>query len=76
MNPEMEEIINLVKVQLGKRQISPEDRFVEDLGAESMDLLNIVASVEEKFKIELDEAKVVRIRSVNELYEAVKAGGA
>lgn len=63
------EIQNLVQMQLGLRKVSAEDRFMEDLGAESVDLLNIIAAVEDKYHISFDEAEIPGIRTVRQLYE-------
>ncbi|NIM17660.1 MAG: hypothetical protein GTO45_37320 [Candidatus Aminicenantes bacterium] len=68
----IEEIETLVRLQLGARKVSAQDRFMEDLGAESADLLNIITAAEDKFNISFDEADISRVRTVQELYELVK----
>ena len=57
----MDEIKKLVGMQLGRRNVKESDRFVEDLGAESADVANIVASVEEKYGITIKEAEIANI---------------
>ena len=57
----MNEIKKLVGLQLGKRIVNEGDRFVEDLGAESADVANIVAVVEEKYGITIKEAEIANI---------------
>lgn len=57
----MNEIKKLVGLQLGKRIVNESDRFVEDLGAESADVANIVAVVEEKYGITIKEAEIANI---------------
>ncbi len=47
----LEEIKRLVGLQLGARNVSEQDRFLEDLSAELADVANLIASVEEKYKI-------------------------
>lgn len=66
------DIEELVKLQLGLRKVSPGDRFMEDLGAESADLMNIVATAEDKFKITFDEAEIAGVRTVEELFNLIK----
>jgi len=56
----MDEIKKLVGMQLGKRNVSENSRFVEDLGAESADVANIVATVEEKYGITIKEAEIAK----------------
>jgi len=57
----MDDIKRLVGLQLGKRNVKESDRFVEDLGAESADVANIVATVEEKYGITIKEAEIASI---------------
>ena len=68
----IEDIESLVRLQLGSRKISAQDRFMEDLGAESADLVNIIAAAEDKFNISFNEADISRVRTVQELYEIIK----
>ncbi|MCK4761330.1 MAG: hypothetical protein KAW12_03960 [Candidatus Aminicenantes bacterium] len=67
----LEDIEELVKLQLGLRQVSPGDRFMEDLGAESADLMNIVATAEDRFKIVFDDAQIAGVRTVEELFNLI-----
>jgi acyl carrier protein len=57
----MDEIKKLVGMQLGKRNVKESDRFVEDLGAESADVANLVVIVEEKYGITIKEAEIASI---------------
>ncbi len=72
MAVKMEEVQTLVGLQLGKRKVLAEDRFMEDLGAESADLVNIIAAAEDKFNISFDEADISKVRTVQQLYELIK----
>jgi acyl carrier protein len=67
----IEEIITIIRVQLGLGDVAPEQRFMEDLGAESADMINIIATTEDKFDISFDEEEISTIRSVQQLYEKV-----
>lgn len=46
-------------------EIKPEHRFVEDLGAESVQSIELLASFEEEFGIEMDEDQAFGVKSVN-----------
>ena len=70
-----EEIVQLVRQQLGNPAVRPEHRIVEDLGAESMDIVNIVAAVEERFGLAIDETDLPEVRSVADLAALVERGG-
>ena len=69
----LDEIKKLVGLQLGKRNVDEHDRFFEDLGAESADLANIVARVEEKYTITIKESEIARILTPAELFALVQA---
>jgi len=66
--------IQMVRLQLGRPEVKADDRIVEDLGAESMDIVNIVAALEERFGLAIDEAALPEIRSVRDLAELVARG--
>lgn len=67
-----EDIQTLVGLQLGKRKVSAQDRLMEDLGAESADIVNIIATIEDKYRISLEEADISMVRTVKDLYDLIK----
>ena len=71
--PKIFEIIRLVQLQLGQIEVNEDDRLVEDLGAESADIANIVASAEEKFAITFLESEIATIRTPLDLFQLVSA---
>ncbi len=68
----MDEIKKLVGMQLGKRNVNEKDRFVEDLGAESADVANIVATVEEKYGITIKETEIARLFTAEDLFALIQ----
>lgn len=68
----MDEIIKLVSLQLGVRDVSQNSLLVEELGAESADVVNIIAVLEEKYQIVVKESEIVKIRMPADLFELVK----
>jgi len=68
----LDEIKKLVGMQLGKRNVREGDRFVEDLGAESADVANLVATVEEKYGILIKEAEIANIFTPADLLALVQ----
>ncbi len=72
MTVNIEEIKRLVALQLGIKKIRDDDHFVEDLGAESVDVVNIVVAAEEKFQIEIKESEIPHILSPKTLLNLVK----
>lgn len=72
MNVKIEDILKITKLQLGQKNISEDDRFMEDLGAESADVVNIVASVEDKYDISFDDEDISDVRTVRELFDRAR----
>src|SRR4029079_14851710 len=68
----VDDVCALIRVQLGSRAVRPEDRIVTDLGAESIDVLNIVVAVEERFGVVLDEGRLPAIVTVDDLYNEIR----
>ena len=62
-----DEVRNLVARQLGRHDVGLDDRLIEDLGAESMDLVTIVAVLEEAYGISVDEERLPLIHTVRDL---------
>lgn len=72
MTVDLEDINKLVGLQLGRRNVQADDRLVEDLGAESADVANIVATVEEKYGISIKEAEIARIFTPADLFDLIQ----
>ena len=68
----IEEINELVASQLGVRVVTAQVRLMEDLGAESADVANIVAAVEEKYHIVVKESEIARIFTPADLLALVE----
>jgi acyl carrier protein len=71
MPPSLDDIARLVSLQLGIRAVKGADRLVEDLGAESADLVNLVAAAEERYGVSLDETALARVHTVADLHALV-----
>lgn len=66
------DIKKIVSLQLGIREINDGDRFLEDLDAESLDVMNIVVAVEESFQVEIKESEIPYILTSKDLFNLVK----
>jgi len=62
----LERVCEVVSEVLGVNasDITPESRFVEDLGAESIQSVELVAAFEEEFDIEMDEESALEVKTV------------
>ena len=64
----LNEICRLFRLQLGIKQVNGEDYIQETLGTESIDLVNIVATIEERYEIEFEEEALAKMRTVADLH--------
>ena len=65
------ELCDLVARQLGRREVGLDDRLIEDLGAESVDLVNIVAVLEETYQVTVEEERLPLLRTVRDLADEI-----
>ncbi len=61
------------KLSVSEDQIKPESRFIEDLGADSLDVVELVMAIEEKFGIEIPDEDAEKIRTVQDALDYIKA---
>jgi acyl carrier protein len=64
----------IISEQLGvdESQVVPSASFEEDLNADSLDLVELIMSLEEEFGIEISEEDAEKIRTVGDATEYVK----
>ncbi len=60
------------QLDIDENTIKPESLIVEDLGADSLDAIDIVMSVEDEFSIEVPDEIVEKIESVNDIITFVE----
>ncbi len=53
-------------------EITPETTFKDDLGADSLDVFQIIMAVEEEFNIEIPTEEAEKIVTVGDAVEAIK----
>ncbi|MBN1436214.1 MAG: acyl carrier protein [Sedimentisphaerales bacterium] len=61
---------DVLKVDLGR--VTDEARFVEDLGAESIQSIELIAAYEEEFDIEIDEEEGTAVKNVGGAIEFIQ----
>ena len=59
------------QLQIKREQIVPEARIMADLGADSLDMVEIAMKTEEEFCLTLPDEEAEKIVTVDDLYEAV-----
>ena len=55
-----------------EEQIKPEASFVEDLGADSLDIVELIMGIEEEFDIEIPDEDAEKLTNVEEAMNYVK----
>ena len=72
MTVTLADLRTLVGLQLGRSTVDEGAHFLEELGAESADILNIALAVEDKYGVHIADADMAQIRTTHELYQAVR----
>ncbi|HAF50537.1 MAG: Acyl carrier protein [Synergistales bacterium 54_24] len=60
------------RLDVEEEQIKPEASFVEDLGADSLDIVELIMGIEEEFDIEIPDEDAEKLTTVGEAFEYVK----
>lgn len=60
-----------VELQLGRERVELDDRLVEDLEADSFDLMSIVVRLEEDLGVHIIEESAAAVRTVDDLVHLV-----
>jgi acyl carrier protein len=67
-------ISEIIVEQLGvsKEEIRPEASFIDDLGADSLDIVELVMAMEEEFDIEIPDDDAERIQTIGDALSYLK----
>ena len=68
-------VVDILSNQLGvdKNKISPETNIASDLGADSLDLVEILMSLEDEFKVSIPDEAIPAIKTVDQLVKYIDA---
>ncbi len=63
-----EQVIDIIVEQLGvdKSNVVPEASFIDDLGADSLDTVELIMAFEDKFGTEIPDDEAEKIRTVGD----------
>ena len=59
-------------LNLSEEEIRPDSTFVDDLGADSLDVFQIIMGIEEEFDIEIDNDEAEKITTVQDAVDQIK----
>lgn len=74
MSDTFQRVKEIVVEQLSveENQVSPEASFINDLGADSLDQVELVMALEEAFNIEIPDADAEKITTVGQAVEYIE----
>ena len=55
------------QLNVNEGEVKPESKFVDDLGADSLDVVELVMALEEKFEIEIPDEEAEKIQTVGDV---------
>jgi len=73
-----DKVVDIIVDKLGveRSEVTPEAVFVEDLGADSLDLVELIMAMEEEFGMEIADEEAEKLRTVQDVISFVTARAA
>jgi acyl carrier protein len=71
-----EKVKDIIVEQLSvtAEQVNPDAKFIEDLGADSLDTVELVMAFEEEFSIEVPDEEAEKLQTVGDVIRYVEGG--
>jgi len=71
-------VIEIIVEQLGvsEEEVTMEASFIDDLGADSLDLVELIMAMEEEFDIEIADEEAEKLRTVQDVLNYIKTHSA
>ena len=61
------------ELEVGAQQLVPEAKFIEDLGADSLDIVELVMALEEEFGIDIPDEDAEKMKTVGDAMNYLKS---
>ena len=70
-----EKVIDIIVDKLGveRSEVTPEAVFIDDLGADSLDLVELIMAMEEEFNMEIADEDAEKLRTVQDVISFISA---
>jgi acyl carrier protein len=72
----IEEKVSIIvadKLGVGRAEVTPDAVFIDDLGADSLDLVELIMAMEEEFGFEIADDEAEKLRTVGDVINFIKA---
>ena len=71
----LDKVREIIVEQLGVEpdQVKPDSNFVDDLGADSLDTVELIMSFEEEFGVEIPDTEAEKIKTVQDVINYIEA---
>lgn len=66
IHPKIKDII-VEQLNVDPDKVKPEASFIDDLGADSLDIVELVMAMEEEFEIEIPDEDAEKLKTVNDV---------
>lgn len=61
------------ELEVEVKQLTPEAKFIEDLGADSLDIVELVMALEEEFGLEIPDEEADKLKTVGDAMNYLKS---
>lgn len=67
----------IIEEQLGvdPDRVKPEASFIDDLGADSLDIVELVMAMEEEFDLEIPDDEAEKLKTVQDVFSYIESKG-
>ncbi len=71
----LEKLLGIIAEELGveKDEVTEDAHLQDDLGADSLDAVELIMAIEEEFDVEIDDTEATNIKTVQDIIDYLEA---